>query len=345
MADAEKPAPPASAGEKPPADAGEKPPPAAHAAAAAGSAAADAEPWTAAITPALDMHPDPRRFHKPNMYALGVLCNIVYEEMVPEMFLELARKVNPGFVDVTVFDEGNAQAAIFEHEDFVVVVFRGTSSDDPDDGSDWGSNLEALMEIVEILHLRGRVHTGFWKYADMLWRDGDSDDAPGIMTTLTKLQEAKKRPIMVAGHSLGGAAAVLGAMRVIEHFGGDEILSQLVTFGQPRCVGHALGKTLGDTLGARYCRVVRGVDIVPMVPPSIGYAHTGVLYFINEDETIIRNPNWLKQQIDRLFCWWGGGGGWFDAELSFVSDHDMTAYWRLVRDSKYEHEENAIGHA
>lgn len=337
--DASAPAPEPPAPESP---AGKPPPPAARAAAAMGDAADDAPPWHAGITPALDMLPDPRRFHKPNLYALGVLCNIVYEEMVPEVFLELARKVNPGFVDVKVFDEGNAQAAIFEHGDFVAVVFRGTSSDDPDDGSDWGSNLEALMEIVEILHLKGRVHTGFWKYADMLWKDGESDGAPGLMTTLAALQAAKKRPIMVAGHSLGGAAAVLGAMRVVQQFGGDEILSQLATFGQPRCVGHALAKTLQDTLGARYCRVVRGVDIVPMVPPSIGYAHCGTLYYINEDETIVRNPGWLKQQIDRLVCWWGGGGGWFDAELSFVADHDMTEYWRLVRDATYEHEENAM---
>jgi triacylglycerol lipase len=266
----------------------------------------------------------------------------VYEEMVPARFLGLARRLHPGFVAVRVFDEGNAQAAVFEHEQFIAVVFRGTSSDDPGDGSDWGSNLEALMELVEILHLKGRVHTGFWRYADMLWEDG-KDGEPGIKTVLGGLMAAKKRPIMVAGHSLGGAAAVLGAMRVISLFETDEVLSQLVTFGQPRCVGHQLAQRLTDTLGPRYCRVVRGVDIVPMVPPSVGYAHAGQLYYINEDETIVRNPSWLKQQLDRLVCWWSGGGGWFDAELSFVSDHDMTDYWRLVRDSKYEHEENAIG--
>lgn len=149
------------------------------------------------------MHPDPRRFHKPNLYALGVLCNVVYEDLSCSEFLRLAQVVNPGFTSVACFDEGNAQAALFYHPDFLAVVFRGTSSDDPDDGSDWGSNLEALMEIVEILHLKGRVHTGFWKYADMLWVGGEGDKE-GLETVIKRATDEKTRPIMVAGHSLGG---------------------------------------------------------------------------------------------------------------------------------------------
>jgi hypothetical protein len=164
-----------------------------------------AEPWHAAVTVADGMLPDPRRFHKPNLYALGVLCNIVYEDMDEGAFLALARKVNPGFTDVTCFDEGNAQAALFHHPEFLCLVFRGTSSDDPSDGSDWSSNLEALMELVEIMHLRGRVHTGFWRYADMLWEDGDGE--PGIRSTLKAATDEKRRPIMVAGHRCGPRAA------------------------------------------------------------------------------------------------------------------------------------------
>lgn len=78
------------------------------------------------------------------------------------------------------------------------------------------------------------------------------------------------------------------------------------------------------------------------VPPSIGYAHGGVLYFVDEERQIKRNPGWLKMTIDRIQCWWVGGGGWFDAELSFVADHNMTDYWTLVRDAPYEHEEKQL---
>lgn len=108
--------------------------------------------------------------------------------------------------------------------------------------------------------------------------------------------------------------------------------------------GHLLAKRLSDTLGARYCRVVKGVDVVPMVPPSIGYAHGGQLYFVDENGYIKRNPGWLKMTIDRLQCWWfsSSGGGWFDAELSFVNDHSMTDYWTLVRDAPYEHEKEGV---
>jgi triacylglycerol lipase len=83
------------------------------------------------------------------------------------------------------------------------------------------------------------------------------------------------RPIMVTGHSLGGALAVLLAQR-LETLGRD--VSAVYTFGMPRPGRRDFTEPYNQSgLGARTFRLVHGNDIVPTVAPSspLGFRHVG----------------------------------------------------------------------
>lgn len=52
-----------------------------------------------------------------------------------------------------------------------------------------------------------------------------------------------------------GAAAVLAAMRIISSYGTDEVISQLCTFGQPRCMVRAPAEENGS-----HCLIRKDLD-------------------------------------------------------------------------------------
>lgn len=79
--------------------------------------------------------------------------------------------------------------------------------------------------------------------------------------------------LLITGHSLGGALAVLAAQQaVIEHI----LLPEVYTFGMPRVGTEAFARDYDAVLGARTFRLVHGEDLVPAVPPSgLGFHHVG----------------------------------------------------------------------
>ncbi len=96
----------------------------------------------------------------------------------------------------------------------------------------------------------------------------------------------------LTGHSLGGAAALLLAMR-LEKAGGT--VERLVTFGQPRVTDTA-GVSAFNRLMQKTTRVAGCDDVVPFVP-SRGYTHGGNVlllldspYFEAAREDLSRRP-------------------------------------------------------
>lgn len=104
-----------------------------------------------------------------------------------------------------------------------------------------------------------RVHPGFAAVARAVDEDLKAKRLlkPGYTVGLT-------------GHSLGGAAALLLAMR-LEQAGST--VERLVTFGQPKVTDTA-GVSAFNRLMQKTTRVVGCDDVVPFVP-SLGYAHGG----------------------------------------------------------------------
>ena len=91
----------------------------------------------------------------------------------------------------------------------------------------------------------------------------------------------KKRKLVIAGHSLGGATATLIADLLWES--GNKNIA-LVTAGSPRPGGRRLRRRIKDL---EHLRFVHGDDIVPGTPPWLaGYVHTHpVIKLKDENDT------------------------------------------------------------
>ena len=93
-----------------------------------------------------------------------------------------------GFQDCRFVQAGAAQGFVASTASLVLVAFRGTEST-----ADWLSNLNVHPQDVAGL---GRVHAGFWGQFSAL--------RPQLEVFL---QPRRSLPLLVTGHSLGGAIA------------------------------------------------------------------------------------------------------------------------------------------
>jgi V8-like Glu-specific endopeptidase len=163
-----------------------------------------------------------------------------------------------GFQDCSFVEARAAQGFVASSAEVVLVSFRGTEST-----ADWLSNLQVRPQTVAGL---GRAHAGFWGQFTALQAQLES-----------RLAMRQGVPLVVTGHSLGGAIAVLAAIT----WAASHSLRALYTYGQPAVAQGEAVTAISTALAGRYHRLVNDADIVPRVPP--GYRHTGqLLHFNNE---------------------------------------------------------------
>lgn len=134
-----------------------------------------------------------------------------------------------------------AYAAIRKGSGELIIAFRGTEPDRPED---------LFTDVNAVLvdwRGRGRVHRGFL------------DAFQAIEPVIAAWQRLPHRgPVVFTGHSLGGALATLAAAR----WPGSRLLS----FGSPRVGDADFVRSLGDTVIQRY---VNCWDLVPRLPPTL----------------------------------------------------------------------------
>ena len=129
-----------------------------------------------------------------------------------------------------------------------VLVFRGTT-----DLVDWKTNLSGRLDeikqdrtVAKSPDLAG-IHSGFAEAYNRVARDVER-----------LIEKVKGQPLYIAGHSLGGALAVVATWR-----NAADNNAACYTFGSPR-VGNA---KLGAAFKTPIYRVVNAADPVPSVPP------------------------------------------------------------------------------
>lgn len=150
------------------------------------------------------------------------------------------------------------------------VSFRGTS-----DVPDWLADLDAVPEDYSWIPKFGQVHAGFQDTYDLV----RESIAANLVTATAGCDQ-----ILVTGHSLGAALAVLAAPDIFQNMPPNTIEPRLITFAGPR-VGLSDFVDAYNAVIESCFRVVNFLDIVPLVPPA-PYVHVGAEIAINSGGTV-----------------------------------------------------------
>ncbi len=149
-------------------------------------------------------------------------------------------------------------AGVIEYSDIVVVAFQGTITNVALDGEfqwdtlvDWMHNFRIRQLLTTRTNLPGLVHEGFFEQLDLI--------AEKVMKALPKDGD---KPIVVTGHSQGGAVATL-ATKLLADQGFP--LRESYTFAAPRAGDTTFAKSVKTPVH----RIEYGDDIVPHVPPTL----------------------------------------------------------------------------
>ena len=228
----------------------------------------------------------------------------------------------PGVVERTALQQWHAswfrfldvdgtQCLVAADDRQVVVCFRGTEADRPED---WISDLR--FELVPG-PLEGRVHAGFYDALARVWYLLDRD--------VRQLCSTGRRRLLVTGHSLGAALATLAVARWCE---ADVLVAGLYTFGQPRTGDKVFARHFDFAFRTLAFRIVNNLDVVTRTPPrSLGYRHLGTFLYLNDTGHLVDDIDWWRRFLNG---WQGTIETILDWGREGVRDHAMAAYRDLL---------------
>lgn len=205
-----------------------------------------------------------------------------------------------------------------------ILVFRGTKAP-----QDWITDLTCLTSPFDALFLGspnvGSVHEGFGRCL--------ADYLPRIIIPLSHRDTSK--PLLITGHSLGGAfAALAGAcFAFVPH--PISPVSCIYTFGQPRIGLLDFCESYQRKLEGKLIRFVNKKDIVPRVPfRGADYSDVGrLLHFDSAGQIILGDPIW-QGEITRILESCADFSEIMMHLKVDVSDHSMRGYREVVEKQK-----------
>ena len=158
----------------------------------------------------------------------------------------------------------------------------------------------------------GWVHMGFARATEALW---DS-----IESTLRECVSSN-RELYFTGHSLGGAMAVIAALKA--HFELDMTIAGIATFGQPPLAGTSTLESIKKAGLEDYPRIVNSVDVV-VTGPFLPFYHAGSLRYFDSNGLLHQEFSWPRFFID------AARDGWHWRVAGQVKRHFMDGYVSLV---------------
>lgn len=157
-----------------------------------------------------------------------------------------------------------------------VIAIRGTQG-----WEEWWDDVHVFPKPYPV---RGMVEAGFYDiYKTMAVGSATSgalQDGDAFLDSLTKISAGTARAIFhVAGHSLGSALANFVALDAATRIGRKADIA-LTTFACP-LTGDQRFVDLVEKYVANNTRIVNVPDIVPDLPPDLGYVHVNTGYFVD----------------------------------------------------------------
>jgi len=205
------------------------------------------------------------------------------------------------------------------YDDCTVVAFRGTAS-----LRDWITDAE--FPLRPLPGSAARVHEGFLTAIDSILPDLVSCLVPPHAPCPAP---RALLPIVLTGHSLGGALAVLAAWFLQRQ---GRLVHSVYTFGQPRVGDRTFAALYESLLGARTFRVVNRNDLVPRVPGVLlGYRHAGELALINTVGELVLNPSLAGRLVSDAL---GLYRAYRRLDDVLVTDHFMGGYLQAMAAAK-----------
>ena len=180
-------------------------------------------------------------------------CELSYEDFDSNVFNQGV--VELGFPDFCTIDLAGVQAFCAANAETVIVCFRGTDS-----GADWLADASASKSYFA--RCVGRVHTGFLRTLLIV----ESACREFVADRVSFQPDSRK--LIVTGHSLGAAMAVLYAIR------STRLPDAVVSFGCPRVGDAAFAAGFNDQLKEVSLRFVNNNDAVTRIPwKAMGFSH------------------------------------------------------------------------
>ncbi|WP_293001956.1 lipase family protein [Mycobacterium sp.] len=139
------------------------------------------------------------------------------------------------------------------------LAFRGTS-----DLAEWVADINAFRQDYRPISGFGQVHTGFQDVYELV----RTNIAAELAATTAGCDH-----ILLTGHSLGAALAVLAAPDIARAMPPNTIEPRLITFAGPKTGSGDFAASFNAVIESCY-RVVNFLDLVPYLPPG-AYVHVG----------------------------------------------------------------------
>ena len=214
-------------------------------------------------------------------------------------------------------DQSNCYGILINHPNYAIAALRGTRH-----LNDWLFNFLTKANSNDI-------HSGISHLTDSLWQP--------LVKFITK---SDQKPIILAGHSLGGAVVTLATHRLRQVYPHLQIIGY--TFGAPPIARHPLN------VGDRFFRLRTPKDYVPDLFNALGklegllpfidslasYKHSGQEYLIDERyqiTQIIGGTHRVIQQLTQLVQVLSNQYQQSENGFEAIShDHHLTRYIELL---------------
>lgn len=139
---------------------------------------------------------------------------------------------------------------------------------------------------------------------------------PRLLSIIKKLQDEKRRPVFLTGHSLGGALATVCSMDLFLRLGMTRKEIFVSTFGAPRVGNRQFWNVYNENVPIHW-RIVVGPDVVAKLP-KVGYIHVGKKVLITVDGDLFIDPNSLELNM------WSG-------DVASILYHRKASYLLAMR--------------
>ncbi len=247
-----------------------------------------------------------------NAFALARIARAAYRD---DPAVEHAG-LREAFPSIVTFRAPRVFGLAVGREGDAVVAFRGTHED-----REW---VEALA-YGQARWCGGHAHTGCTRLVESVWQS--------LLAALYDVDAASRR-LWLTGHSIGGAVALLAALR-LEHEGFE--VHGVTTFGTPA----VMDRPAAASFRCRVHRVVNNEDIVPNISwPSLvnTYSHAGERILLTASGRLAagHHADHLARKIDRANAI---GEGVLPAGP--LHDHRIEAYIEKLRRHAEGHSQNS----